>query len=148
MGQKTARVVRVKDGDTFVAVWGGKAYSCRLLNVDAPELGQDYGTASRDSVSKVILGKLVSLDSTKKDLYGRILINVRLGNIRLDSLMVRKGWAWHYINYSHDPALALAMQLAIYDGLGLWSCGAITVCPPWLYRGYSYRNRLRYCKGC
>ncbi|MBY0426375.1 MAG: thermonuclease family protein, partial [Cytophagales bacterium] len=109
-GQKDALVVRVKDGDTFVAVWDGVAYDCRLLNVDAPEMGQSFGVASRDSVAKIILGKMVSLDPVKKDLYGRTLVYVRLGNIRLDSLLIRNGWAWQYVGYSSDPVLNNAMK--------------------------------------
>jgi micrococcal nuclease len=146
--QINARVVRVKDGDTFVALWGGKSYNCRLLNVDAPELKQAFGEASSDSLANSILGKTVTLDSIKNDFYGRVLVNVHLGNIQLDSLMIRKGWAWHYANYSNDNILALAMQEAVFEGIGLWKCGVQNVCPPWFYRKYNFWNKQRYCTGC
>lgn len=147
-GQKSALVTRVKDGDTFEAVWGGKAYDCRFSTLDAPELKQSFGRASKDSLAKVLLGKRVSLDSLKRDVYNRVLVNVRMGKTRLDSLVIRKGWAWQYLAYSNDPVLQMAMQEAIFDGLGLWACGVTKVCPPWLYRHYDYRNQMRYCKCC
>ena len=147
-GQKSALVTRVKDGDTFVAVWKGRSYYCRFSTIDAPEMKQSFGRASKDSLTKVILGKTVSLDSLKRDVYKRVLVNVQIGKTRLDSLVVRKGWAWQYLSYSNDPVLQMAMQEAIFDGLGLWGCGVTKVCPPWLYRHYDYRNQMRYCKGC
>lgn len=146
--QINARVIRVKDGDTFVALWNGKTYDCRISNIDAPELKQSFGITSKDSLSRLVLGKIILLDSLKKDLYGRVLVNVYLGGMRLDSLMIRNGWAWHYANYSHDVILENCMELACIQGAGLWRCGKSKVCPPWVYRKYNYRNRLRYCVGC
>ena len=146
--QVKALVTRVKDGDTFVAMWNGKRYDCRLSNVDAPELKQSFGEASRDSIDKLLLGKTIALDSLKRDFYGRVLVNVHLGNVRLDSLVVRKGWAWHYANYSNDNNLTLAMQEAVFEGIGLWKCGVQNVCPPWFYRKYNFWNKQRYCTGC
>jgi endonuclease YncB( thermonuclease family) len=148
MAQKNALVRRVKDGDTFVAVWNGKVYNCRLLNVDAPELKQAYGVEARDSISNLILGKTVRLDSIKLDLYGRVLVDVWVGGQRLDSLAVCNGWAWHYAQYSKSEGLKDSMELACAKGLGLWRCGKSMACPPWLYRKFHYRERLRYCSGC
>ena len=36
--QTPARVIKVKDGDTYVLLMHGKQINCRLANVDAPEL--------------------------------------------------------------------------------------------------------------
>ena len=146
--QISARVIRVKDGDTFVGLWKGKTYDCRLVHVDAPEIKQAYGISSRDSLSKLILGKMVAIDSLKRDLYGRVLVDVRLGNIRLDSLLIVKGWAWHYSAYSSDAMLADRMVYACIQGVGLWRCGKSIVCPPWVYRKFNARNKRRYCTDC
>ncbi len=146
--QINALVTRVKDGDTFVALWGGKTHNCRISNIDAPELNQAFGTVSRDSLSRKVLGRIVRLDSAKNDLYGRVLVNVHLDGTRLDSLIIRKGWAWHYGAYSHDAMLANCMELACTQGIGLWRCGKSAACPPWLYRQYNHLNRLRFCVGC
>ena len=37
LGQSEGKVIRVKDGDTFVIQDKEKAHTVRLLNVDAPE---------------------------------------------------------------------------------------------------------------
>ena len=147
-GQISCRVIRVKDGDTFVGLWNGKTYNCRLAHIDAPELKQAYGISSRDSLSKIILGNIVAVDSLKKDLYGRVLVNVRFGNIMLDSLLIAKGWAWHYSAYSKDTVLAMGMVGACAQGVGLWRCGKSMACAPWLYRQFNARNKRRYCTGC
>jgi hypothetical protein len=42
----SARVVRVKDGDTYVLRKGNTDFTVRLKNVDSPELKQPYGYLS------------------------------------------------------------------------------------------------------
>ena len=143
-----ARVIRVKDGDTFVGLWNGKTYNCRLAHADAPEIKQAYGIAARDSVSTVILGKIVTIDSLKQDLYGRVLVHVHVGKMRLDSLVIARGWAWQYVAYSKDKMLAGCMSAAAAAGLGLWGCGASMACPPWLYRKFNMWSKRRYSFGC
>ena len=145
---KDARVTRVIDGDTFVAEWNGKNHHCRISNIDAPELKQNYGQQAYRNLNALIIGKDLQLDSLRKDMYGRVIILARIGNKRLDSLIVREGWAWHYVNYSTDAVIKYCMDSAIAESKGLWICGANKVCPPWLYRKYNYRNRVKYCKGC
>ena len=146
--QETARIVRVKDGDTFIARWKGTEYTCRLQHVDAPELSQAFGQASCDSLTRLLSGKTFTVLPSKTDLYGRTLVQAWVDGLRLDSLMIRKGWAWQYVNYSHDEVLKQCMVLASQEGVGLWKCGKQNVCPPWLYRKYSVANRFRYCVGC
>ena len=146
--QKEVRVKRVIDGDTFVAEWQGKSYHCRIANIDAPELKQFYGAEAYRYLNDLIIGKKLELDSLRKDMYGRIIISAKLNNKRLDSLIVREGWAWFYVNYSTDAKIKNCMDLAVAESKGLWMCGANKVCPPWLFRKYNYRNRMKYCKGC
>lgn len=148
IAQTPLRVVSVHDGDTFEVLLNGVKRSCRLTNIDAPEIGQKYGTASRDSLRKLVLGKMVSIEITGTDKYKRLLVSAKVDGLRVDSLMIRKGWAWHYIEYSSDAMLASVMKAAINENLGLWSCGIWGVCPPWLFRHYNYRNKLTYCNGC
>ena len=144
----SARVVRVKDGDTYVFRNGNKDYTIRLKNVDAPESKQQFGFQSTLLVSKLILGKLVIYDSTGTDMYKRVLADVWVDNMRLDSILVRNGWAWQYAQYSNDTILKNCMQLAFDEKKGLWRCGALAVCPPSLWRNYSIKDKNRYCNGC
>lgn len=144
----SARVVRVKDGDTYVLRKGNTDFTVRLKNVDSPELKQPYGYLSFVNTSKLILGKIVSYDSTGKDLYGRVLADVWINNQRLDSTLISNGWAWHYQTYSNDTLLKSLMVLAINEKIGLWKCGMIGVCPPSFWRSYNLKNKSKYCKSC
>jgi micrococcal nuclease len=146
--QHTGRVTRVKDGDTFILNDGNKTFTARLNNIDAPELKQNAGISSHLYLNNKVLGKLVEYDSTGKDLYGRTLINAKLEGKRLDSMIIRDGWAWHYVNYSKEAMLDTAMKQAALNGEGLWACGIGKVCPPWLWRKYNVRNKMKYCTGC
>ena len=146
--QDSARVVRVIDGDTYVLQTAQKTFTARLANVDAPELKQHWGTTARSRMILMLLGKYVRYDSTGTDRYKRTLVNIWVNGARLDSSAIRNGWAWHYTNYSYDAMLASCQTSAINERVGLWACGAAAVCPPWLFRHYNYRNKLKYCQGC
>ena len=146
--QPTARVVRVKDADTFVLNANGRQITIRLTKVDAPETKQNYGLQAQRNVSALILGKVVSYDSTGHDKYGRVLASIRVNGARLDSTEIANGWAWHYKQSDSEQLLENLMAQAATDRKGLWQCGKEKVCPPWLFRQYNYKYRLRYCKGC
>jgi micrococcal nuclease len=144
----SARVVRVKDGDTYVFRKGNTDFTIRLKNIDAPELKQPFGYLSFVYTSKLISGKTVSFDSTGKDLYGRVLADIWLNNQRLDSTLISNGWAWHYQTYSSDTLLKSLMVSAINTNKGLWKCGMNGVCPPSFWRTYNLKNKSKYCKSC
>ena len=144
----SARVVRVKDGDTYVLRKGNTDFTVRLKNVDAPELKQPYGYLSFVNTSKLLSGRMVSYDSTGKDLYGRVLADIWINNQRLDSTLIRNGWAWHYQTYSKDSLLKSMMVIAINEKTGLWKCGMAGVCPPSFWRSYKLKDRSKYCNTC
>jgi micrococcal nuclease len=146
--QQTAKVVKVWDGDSFNLLIKGKIVSSRLVNVDAPEMSQLWGKEAQKKVEELILGKDLIFESTGKDKYKRALVNLWIDGERLDSLIVRNGWAWHYVSFSRDEMLAELQQKAIEEKAGLWECGVECVCPPWLFRGYNYLNKMKYCSGC
>lgn len=144
----SARIVRVKDGDTYVLRKGNTDFTVRLKNVDAPELKQPYGYLSFVNTSKLLSGRMVSYDSTGKDLYGRVLTDIWINNQRLDSTLIRNGWAWHYQTYSKDSLLKSMMVIAINEKTGLWKCGMAGVCPPSFWRSYKLKDRSKYCNTC
>lgn len=146
--KETARVIRVKDGDTYVFRTDTKDFTVRLKNVDAPESKQQYGFQSTLNVSQLILGKIVQYESTGTDIYNRVLADVWIDNHRLDSILIRNGWAWQYIQYSNDTLLNQCMQMAIDEKRGLWKCGTMAVCPPSLWRKYTIKYKNKYCSGC
>jgi micrococcal nuclease len=148
MAQHTAKIVRVWDADTYSLLVKGKIIVARLTNIDAPELKQNFGEAAKQQVSQILLGKTVSFDSLGTDKYKRQLVSIRIDSKALDSLLLRNGWAWLYLEYCNDANLANLQRLAINEHKGLWVCGVNSVCPPWLYRHFFQKNRLKYCKGC
>jgi micrococcal nuclease len=146
--QKKAMVTRVIDGDTYDLFMNGKVSRVRLAYVDAPEMKQHYGYEVAMLATKLLHWKLVVFDSLGNDLYGRKVGTLMLNGRQVDSLFVRNGLAWFNAAYGSNPILDKCMQLAIFEKRGLWKCGTDKVCPPWLYRGYDYYNRVKYCKGC
>ena len=146
--QNNATVIRVVDGDTYQLLKGKRIFTVRLLNVDAPETKQSFGEAAKDSVSKLILGKTVVVDSLKLDLYNRVLGSITINGKALDSILVSNGWAWHYPEYSKKLELVAMQETAILKHLGLWKCGVDNTCPPSVFRRLNAKNRAKYCKGC
>ncbi len=146
--QDSAKVVRVKDGDTYVLATGTRTIIVRLKNVDAPESKQKGGIESKRFVDSLILNKTVQFCSSGTDRYGRVLANLTIGNKRLDSLIIGSGMGWQYTGYSKELMLKNLMQEAIARKAGLWACGTKNVCPPWIWRQYNYTYKLRFCSGC
>ncbi|XZG69826.1 thermonuclease family protein [Chitinibacteraceae bacterium HSL-7] len=96
-----ARIERVSDGDTVrVQVGRQKSYSLRLSYIDAPELKQSYGKASRDHLLKLIDDRPVEVEVFGQDRYGRKLGRILIDGVDLSYLMVRDGYAWHYRQYA------------------------------------------------
>ncbi len=87
--QSTARVVRMKDGDTYVLVDGSNAFTARLLKIDAPELKQKSGIEAYRFVNGTIAVKMVGYTGTSKDRYGRSLVSITINGLRLESLIIR-----------------------------------------------------------
>jgi endonuclease YncB( thermonuclease family) len=64
----SARVVGVHDGDTITALTDDKRQlKVRLHGIDAPELGQPFGQASKRALSDLVFGKQVTLHTTGTD---------------------------------------------------------------------------------
>ena len=88
-------VTKVDDGDSIAATRGGDSLVTyfRLMNVDAPDLGQCGYAESKKTLTDLIEGKQVNLDIFENDKYNRPLIIVRLGDIIANEYIVSSGWA-------------------------------------------------------
>lgn len=129
----TWRVVGIHDGDTLSAIDERKVqHKIRLQGIDAPELGQAFGTKSRDRLAALTKGKSVEVESHGEDRFGRTLARVTVGGRDVNREMVAAGMAWHYTRYSDDKALAAAQRKAKASQRGLWA-DAHPV-PPWEWR--------------
>lgn len=93
---KSGKVIRVHDGDTFTILENGVKTQVRLNCIDAPELSQDFGINARDTLSKMIQNKTVTVKSPKLDKYGRTVGTVYIGSLCINVEMVHKGSAMVY----------------------------------------------------
>src|SRR4030095_5037190 len=50
----------------------------RLLGIDTPEKGQAFGTQSKQNLSEAVFDKVVTIEWSKHDRYGRIVGKVLL----------------------------------------------------------------------
>jgi len=135
----TARVVGVHDGDTITALTDDKRQlKVRLHGIDAPELGQPFGQASKRALSDLVFGKQVTLHTTGTDRYKRTLAHVTVDDIEVDAQMIVTGHAWHYKQYDHSATLDAAESTARAARRGLWADADAV--PPWEWRRLAGRR--------
>lgn len=129
----TLKVVGVHDGDTFTGLNDSKEQvKVRLDAVDAPELGQPYGEASKKALSDKIFGNSVTVITKKRDRYGRTIGHVIVEKRDVNLELLEEGAAWHYEEYDHNKRLREAEQAARDSKTGLWK-DAHPI-PPWEWR--------------
>lgn len=123
-----AQVTHVTDGDT---IWvqpdsGGQAIKVRIDGIDAPEICQVYGMASRDALVAVVLGRHVQVRSRSRDDYGRVLARLYLGTDDVGGWMVAQGHAWSYRSGRSLGPYAEQESSARQRGMGLWQYRAMS----------------------
>lgn len=129
----SGRVVKVVDGDTYDILLDGVQSRIRMDAIDAPERGQDFGTAAKNHLGRLCDGQIIRLNIKSRDRYGRIVAQSFLPDGReLGAEMIRAGMAWHYTKYSSDPRLSTLEQQAREARRGLWSMA--NPIAPWDYR--------------
>lgn len=71
----TDRVVGVADGDTLTVLDVDKVpHKIRLAGIDAPEKKQPFGNRSKESLSELTYDKTVTIETDKRDKYGRQVV--------------------------------------------------------------------------
>jgi micrococcal nuclease len=124
-------VVRVLDGDTIEVLVDRSARRVRLAEVDAPEKGQAFGRAARDTLATPIAGREVLVHEVDVDRYGRVVGVVYLpsgtcvgSGLRMEpsanEAMVEMGMAWAYMRYARQPRILEAEARARAARIGLW----------------------------
>lgn len=128
--QAATRVVKVIDGDTFVAEGVGKV---RVLGIDTPESAhmespvEPFGEQARQRTQALLSGTTVTLlpDQEPTDRYGRTLAHVTLNNGEdLAEILLREGLAMVYFFPPNLSRVRLYQELeekARRKGLGIWS---------------------------
>jgi micrococcal nuclease len=129
----TLKVTSVHDGDTFTGINdANEQVKVRLDAVDAPELSQPNGQASRKALGDKIFGKTVTVITKKHDRYGRIIGHVLVDRRDINLELLEEGAVWHYEEYDHNKRLREAEQAARAAKKGLWrDANAIA---PWDWR--------------
>ena len=134
-GEREACIVTtVHDGDTFRCRGDVRV---RLLLVDAPELDQPNGPASRDALKALVkTGDTVWLeyDVARTDQYGRTLAYVwtaERGGVLTNLSQAQNGWATVVVfppNVKRVEVIRSAVRNARAAHLGMWATGQ--VCEP------------------
>lgn len=91
-------VTHVTDGDTLWVrpAGSGPPRQIRLDGMDAPEICQLHGEASRAVLVARVLGQQVQVQVRRSDDYGRLLARVTLRGQDVGAWMVSQGQAWSY----------------------------------------------------
>ena len=132
-------MVGVQDGDTITVLDSSNAnHRIRLLGIDAPEKDQAFGTKSGQNLSQSVFNKVVRIEWSKHDRFGRIVGKVMLSSQDVSLEQIRAGMAWHYKYYQADQTLddrqlyADAESAARANRVGLWIDP--DPIPPWDFR--------------
>ncbi len=97
-------MVKISDGDTITVLDHYKVqHRVRLTGIDAPERKQAFGSRSRQSLGKLVFSKTVTVETNKRDRYGRVLGKVLINGIDVNKEQIRRGLAWH--GYLRDQAV-------------------------------------------
>lgn len=132
--QIDGKIIKVKDGDTVIVLYGNKITKVlRLADVDCPESGQPFGKNAKQFTSDQVFGKTISFVETNTDRYGRTIAKVYYDNGKyLSEEIIKNGFGWWYYRYSNRNEFALLEKTAIDNKIGLWTHP--NPLPPWVWR--------------
>lgn len=132
-GEFAGKVVRVQDGDTLSVLVDRKQVKVRLIDIDAPESKQPFGTRSRQSLAELCASKIARIVYHGKDRYGRTLGRVNYAGMDANAEQVRRGMAWVFVRYAPKDSPLYAVQAEARAGKrGLWQDPRPM--PPWEWR--------------
>ena len=117
----SAKVVSVKDGDTYVTLIDKTQITIRLEHVDCPEKKQAYGQVAKQFGSNFCYGKEVKVKWNKvKDRNGRWIAEIYFLDKCLNKELVKNGLAWHFKKYSKSVEYSNLELEAQKKKIGLW----------------------------
>lgn len=100
------KVIAVSDGDTLTCYrlnFRRSQTKIRFAYIDAPESSQSYGRESQQLVKSMVYRKLVRINITDSDRYGRHIGVVYRIHRNVNEELVKRGAAWVYEDYIKDP---------------------------------------------
>ncbi|MDO9404956.1 MAG: thermonuclease family protein [Polaromonas sp.] len=120
-----ARVTRIVDGDTVWLQTAGQPrarwFKVRIEGIDAPEICQPGGEASRTALVARIFDKPVTVSLRGQDDYGRFLGRLAVDGSDVGAAMVSAGQAWshrfrwHAGPYAAQQARAMAQRRGVFS---------------------------------
>ncbi|MFM8577465.1 MAG: thermonuclease family protein [Planctomycetaceae bacterium] len=120
-GRAIWRVETVHDGDTVSCLDpSGRLQKIRLVGIDAPELDQPHGRASRGALAAKIGGDVL-VEERGRDRHGRLLGRLFVENRDVNLEMVTDGHAWAFTGFADDGILNAAENAARAARRGLWA---------------------------
>ena len=135
----TGRVVGISDGDTITVLDAQRVqHKIRLAGIDAPEKAQPFGNRSKESLSDLAFNRTVTVETDKRDRYGREVGKVLVDGRDVNLIQVERGMAWHYKAYEREqsPSDRKLYEAAESDARagrrGLWR--EADPIPPWEFR--------------
>lgn len=141
--QKTARIIRVVDGDTVdvdLPDQSSQATRIRLLGIDAPEMPDAHFAArAKEYVAartrdQVITIRLDEIETRERDKHGRLLAYLYLPNNEcLNESLIRDGMAYAFRSFPHQfsAQFEAAERSARSGRIGLWKDVSIEQMPAW-----------------
>ena len=113
-------------------------HKIRLADIDAPEKNQAFGNRSKESLSDLAFDRAVTVETDKRDKYGRQVGKLLVNGQDVNLVQVERGMAWFYRQYQREQSpndrrlYEAAEDAAKADKRGLWR-DADPV-PPWEFR--------------
>jgi endonuclease YncB( thermonuclease family) len=129
----TGVITKVTDGDTVTLETSGRAIKIRLNCIDAPEMSQEYGDISKDTLNSLLYRQKVDVDLFYKDQYERFIGTIYRGNQNINLAQIRHGHARVYTSYCREKEYYTAEKTAKAAFLGIWGLKTPQE-TPWDYR--------------
>ena len=135
--QLAGKAISISDGDTFTLLTEQKEQiKIRLYGIDCPEKGQPFGNAAKKYLSLLISTKEVQVIDKGLDRYGRTIGMTIVSGTKVNELMLKEGYAWHYKQYDHNSIWDVYENNARKLRKALWADE--NPIEPW-----SWRHKLR-----
>lgn len=133
-GEFKGVVVNVIDGDSIVVKNGDNDEEIRLINIDAPELNQQYGRWAKDYVTMFTRGREVTVRHNRQYIPGKALVGEVFleDGASLNEMMVSEGVAWFDSIHFKNEKTKILEEKARNSRKGLWRQNNPE--PPWIWR--------------
>lgn len=97
------RVIGISDGDSVTVLDASSMQvKIRLMGMDAPERKQAFSKQSRQSLAALLFDRQVTVESSKKDKYGRTVGKILVDGLDVNLEQIKAGMAWHYKQYQDE----------------------------------------------